>query len=137
MLDKALDAILENKDFLPQHLYIVEGLQRSGLLAYLRVAGLSYLNLPYKDATESALNAARAQGWQACLDTIITFKEQVYGPELDPVKNKPIPRPDFGAINKAVERGDLTEEEANAIRNNTKPDYSAYVDTGRTETPGV
>jgi hypothetical protein len=126
MLDKALRAITDNPDFLTQHLYIVEGLQRSGLLAYLRVAGLSYLNLPYKDATESALNAARAQGWQMCLDTILTFKEQVYGPEID-TTDKTVPRPDFGSIDRAVDRGDLTKEEADAIRNDTKPDYTTYI----------
>ena len=134
MLDRALKAITENKQFLSMHMTMVEYLEYSGLLAYMRTAGMAYLSLPYKDATESALNAARAQGWQLCLDTILTFRDQVYGPELAP-NTKEVPRPDFGSIDRAVERGDLTQEEANAIRANTKPDYSAHISPVKPDAP--
>jgi hypothetical protein len=134
MLDKTLEVIIKNPQFLSQHLTIVENLTYSGLLDYLRTAGLARLRLPYKDAVEMSLNAARVQGWQECLDTIITFRDQIYKPEIED-KPSQTPRSDFGSLDKAVDRGDLTREEADAIRLNTKPDYSAYITTDKPDAP--
>jgi hypothetical protein len=135
MLDKALEVIIKNPQFLSQHLAIVENLAFSGLLDYMRTAGMARLKLPYKDAVELSLNAARVQGWQDCLDTIITFKDQIYGPEIED-RPQNTPRSDFGSLDKAVERGDLTREEADAIRSDTKPDYSIYTSTDKLSTTG-
>lgn len=119
-----LDELTIDPNFIPEYANAILSLERSRLIEYLRSKGLDYLLLPYKDATEAALNAARTQGWQACLDSIEDFKRTL-GAERD-VKSV-MPRADFQSLERSVETGDLTAEEKEALANGKLPDYSQFL----------
>jgi hypothetical protein len=120
MIEEDLQKIVDNKFFLTQHAEVVMFLEDSKFLSYLRAKGLEFL-IASTDINNAALNGQRAAGWQACLDLIVDFKEKILRPILE---TKATPRADFGSLDRAVESGDITKEEADAIRNNRTPTYT-------------
>lgn len=83
-------------------------------MEYLRDAGrvpTIAANTPNYDEVQKYV-AAQSIGFNYALDLLIYFREIV----LD-VAKKEVPKMDFGGIDKALRDGDLTKEEADAIRN--------------------
>ena len=122
-MSKTLEDLLSNPHFFDDYATLRVLLERSGLLEYLRVAGLDYLSRPYKDMGESALNAARTAGWQDCLTQIDKFKEALNA--MHNASDNTL-RADFGSLQSLVENNILTPEEKEAIANGTNPDYSKH-----------
>lgn len=112
MLETELDILRKNPETISSYSSGMSLLFRSGVFQYLRAMGRVLLSP--KDTQESiALNGAYAAGWQDCLDILLNFKEQVYDKRAIP-KNI---RVDYGGFRAALQRGDLTEEDRNAIIN--------------------
>lgn len=88
-------------------------LSKSGLLELLREYGRAVSVPPNTPNYESYQNAVthHSIGFNAALDLIINFRELV----LDPPKIKETPVPTFGAIERAVNAGYITEEEAKKL----------------------
>lgn len=128
-----LDELTLDPNFIPEYANAILSLERSRLIEYLRTIGLNYLSLPYKDPHEVALNAARTQGWQACLDAIEDFKRTL-GTEKT-IQGAPL-RADFGSLERSVETGDLTTAEKEALKNGTLPDYSEFFKSKPVTTSG-
>lgn len=123
MISTDLESITSNKQFLNDHLAMVMFLENSKLLSYLRGAGLRSLQNSLTDVNVAALSGSYAAGWQACLDLLVDFKDIVIRPLLEVQDN---PRADFGSLDKAVADGDLTKEEADAIRSGNTPTYTDH-----------
>ena len=92
---------------------------RSGLLTALKEFGRPVVGRN-DSVTAQAYEAARAYGYQQCLDDLLYFRER-YIDNQPEIKVKA----DYGGLDLAVERGDITEGERDAIRNGKyEPDIS-------------
>lgn len=91
-------------------------LRDSGVIDVLRERGrvlpISVASPNYVDVQAAAAN--QSIGYNQCLDDLYFFRETFLTPE---VQQKA--RADFGALERAVTRGDMTKEEADALRHNT------------------
>ena len=91
-------------------------LRDSGVLEILKERGRV---MPISSATPNyvdvqAASANQSIGYNQALDDLYYFRETFLEP-----KNETQARFDFGALDRAVAKGDMTKEEADAIRNNT------------------
>lgn len=107
----------------------VDGLHKlmgSGVLNVLRALGRPTRYNLGKDLNVLSSEASWSAGWNDCLDALLHFKEMYLDDEPEVSQNNPA---DFGAVQLAQDKGDLTKEEADARKqrgNYTKPDISAY-----------
>lgn len=83
---------------------IFEFLRDRGKVQYVSPASPNY-------AMELAAQAEHSRGYNEALDDLLQFREKF----LDTSASTMPPR-DYGAIDRALQAGDLTEEEADAIR---------------------
>lgn len=112
MLKKELEILRAREDTLTQYNIAVDALYRSGVLNFLRAVGR--VNRDKADTVEKiALDGAYAAGFQDCLDMIVNFREEFLTPKSTAIQ---VPA-DYGGLQAAVERGDLTKEESDVIRN--------------------
>lgn len=105
----------------------IDGLHKlmgSGVLNVLRALGRPTRYNLGKDEHAMASEASWSAGWNDCLDALLHFKE-LYLEDAPEIKTE---APDFGAVDMARSRGDLTEEEANARKQRgiyIKPDIKS------------
>lgn len=91
-------------------------LYNTGVYEFLRESG-RVRPVAQNGPNYSEMQAAQynwSLGFQHCLDQLFYFKE-IYLTPPDMTKRT---EPDYGSIDEAVEAGDLTKEEADALRNN-------------------
>lgn len=106
--------IKENPSFLSLYTQGMSFIHQSGLLEVLRDLGRVPVipnNSPNYEEQQKYL-AAQSIGFNNAIDCFMYFREMF----LDETK-RTAPLMDFGSLDKAVEQGDLTKEEADAIRN--------------------
>lgn len=112
MLKKELEILRAREDTLTQYNIAVDALYRSGVLNFLRALGR--VTKDKADTVDKlALDGAYAAGFQDCLDMIVNFREEFLTPKTADVR---VPA-DYGGLKAAVERGDLSTEEAEYVRN--------------------
>lgn len=89
-------------------------LQRSGVIPLLRALGrVRYVPGPAQDiALMSAMYAHRSMGYHSALDDIVYFREKY----LQPVAAADSVKPLFSGLDNLLKSGDITVEEADAIR---------------------
>jgi len=100
----------------------------SGVVNALRAIGRPTRYDSGKDINQMASEAAWSSGWNDCLDSLIHFHE-MYLPDEETIAASAQQPPDFGAIDLAVARGDLTKEEADARKQQGRfrqPDASQF-----------
>ena len=112
MSEKELNLLKQKPNLITDYNSGIEALYRSGVFTFLRSIGRVYRTS--KDTVEvSALDGAYAAGFQDCLDVLLNFREKF----IDPKPISPSMTPDYGGARLAYERGDITLEEYNGIRN--------------------
>lgn len=120
MIDILLKRLVASQSTPDSALAIANQLITSGIGEFVRAKGNQILTKQTSTVEEAALLGARAAGWQECLDLILNFNELVIRPT---VVQEYVPRADFGSLEKSLAIGDLTKEEVDAIRRDTKPIY--------------
>ena len=86
---------------------------RTPIFEFLRLRGLPELINDGANPQVMATQAAFSAGYQACLEDLLYFKEK----HVDIMPQAQMPRiADFNAIDLAMKRGYLTEEEADECR---------------------
>jgi len=92
------------------------GLRDSGVLEILRERGRVFA-VPVGSPNYVDVQAASANqsiGYNQALDDLYFFRETFLEPQTEAKA-----RADFGALDRAVARGDMTQGEADALRHNT------------------
>lgn len=110
-MNKDLEALKNNSEFVRNYTIGMSHLQQSGIFNVLRQLGAVSFG-PANTIEQVALLGARSNGFQECIDTLFNFLE-LY---IDTRKDNTEVRMDFGGLNYALEKGYLTEVEANAIK---------------------
>ena len=110
-----IEIFKQNPDIFDTFLRALSTLRSTGVLEMLRERG------QVRAASENSPNYVAAQanraswslGYNRALDELVYFRE-LFLTETTTVQ----PPPAFGSLERALEAGDLTEDEINAIRNN-------------------
>jgi len=111
MLKKELEILRARESTLTDYNIGIDSLYRCGIIAFLRAFGRVIRN--QNDTVEKiALDGAYSAGFQDALDLLVNFREEFLTPKANEVK---VPA-DYGGLQGAVARGDLTEEEAHELR---------------------
>lgn len=110
----ALQVIKDNGEFLKLFTQGMSYLHQSGVFNFLRDNGRIF---PVSPETPNyveyqAAIANWSVGYNTALDHLLRFRETFLEEPADVSKLQP----DFGSLDRALEKGDLTEEETNAIR---------------------
>lgn len=92
-------------------------LRASGVLNALRALGRPVRHNTGKDPNQMASEASWSAGWNDYQDALMHFQEMYLD---DPVMDNPGPA-DFGAVEVALERGDITKEEYDARKRGHYP----------------
>lgn len=92
----------------------------STVLNFLREKSAVRIGLT-NDLNLSAFEAHRSAGYNECLDDLMYFVDRYIRPME--TADKTAPPMNFGARSRALERGDITEEERNALREHRPPNY--------------
>lgn len=119
----------------PLHLEALSLLYRTGVLECLREKGIPVIPGVGGDTQALATQAARSAGYNECLTDLIMFNELFL---LD-TENKLAGLDRFNGIQRAVDQGDLTQEEADAIRHGTESItelYSGYINPTKSDSTG-
>ena len=106
----------ENTEAFESFLRALSTLHSTGVLEFLRERG-RVRPVPENSPNYLQLMAARSSlsaGYNQALDELIWFKDLFLGQPVSEGNRVPM---DFGSMEKAVESGDLTLEEAEALRN--------------------
>lgn len=110
----ALQAVKDNPEFLSLFNQGMSLLHRSGVFTFLRDNGRVFPASPevpnYVDYQAAIANWS--VGYNAAIDHLLRFREIFLDENADANKMQP----DFGALDRALENGDLTQEEINALR---------------------
>lgn len=114
-LEKELSRLKESEGFLTVFYRGMGELLASGVFNFLKEKGRVR-----PVTTDLALEAARSMGYNECLDDLFLFKELYLA---DAPKAQDVARRDFGALNIAESKGDLTKEETDAIRSGNTIQY--------------
>ena len=109
MIIKEIDRIKGNPNVVEAYRNAMNLLHSAGIIDALRVLGNPVMA---ETADKMAINGAHAAGWSGCLMALQYF-EEVYLQDASDVTRV---RMDFGSVDKALSSGDLTTEEADAIR---------------------
>lgn len=112
MIEKELAVLRANPQFVSLYLEGMSALFRSGVFGALRLIGRPIILEKGKDVQCMATQAAWSSGFNDAIDVLMNFKEQF----IDVEKRAEEPRMDFGGLDYALQRGDITKEEADAIR---------------------
>lgn len=119
MLSKELLNLKKNPSFLGIYSEGLILLQQSGIFNFLRELARPRIISMGADQSTMATQAAYSAGFSDCLENLLNFKELYF---LDEKSTQSI-TPHYGAKDIALEKGDLTEDEINAIRTNSEPEY--------------
>ena len=113
MTSKSLKAIKENSAFAALYTEGMSALYRSGIFEFLRENGrippISPETPNYTEYTAALANWS--VGYNTALDLLLNFRDL-----LEDTVDVNKAQADFGATDRALNNGDLTEEEADAIR---------------------
>jgi len=108
----------------------VSMLYRAGVFEFLRERAAPSVIDDGESVNKSATTAHFSAGFNACLTELLNFRE-IYL-TVDP--HSPVrANIDFGAIEQAIKNGDLTEEEAHAIRTGKQFDPSSQISSTRAD----
>lgn len=120
-ITKRLDELRRSDSFLTMYTQAMSLLSQSGILEVMREmsrckpASTETGNYLYEQLT----NAGFSMGYASALDDLMYFRDKYLLPIV-----RENPEPEYGAFTIAVAKGDLTEEEVNAIRAGQPIDYS-------------
>lgn len=115
MISKVLDRIKNNPNALAYYTTAVSDLVRSGVIEFMRERARVVIVGGGTDPQAMATQAARSAGYMQALDDILYFRE-LHIDSVIPLARVPL---DFGGTDRAILSGDMTEEEANELRNST------------------
>lgn len=115
MIDIELQSVKANPQALALYLEGMSALYRSRILEVVRAVGRPRMVKLGESQAVMAAQAAWSAGFNEALDVLLNFKELF----LDIKEAPEALRMDFGGVDYAVKRGDITTEEADAIRSNT------------------
>lgn len=121
-----LKKLRENETFLSFYLQGMSNLASSGIFEFLRDLG----KVDLSEAPPQSVNyeahmlalANRYQGYNMALDHLFYFRELFF----EDTKAK-VPEMTFGSFDAAIDKGDLTEEEKDAIRSGEPIDYTKFI----------
>lgn len=108
---RILDGLRKSETTLSRYLNGMQGLMDSGVFNFVRLLGVVEIH-PKMTVDEAALAGARSKGFNECLDILFNFKELF----LDVPEETGTPEPTFGSLERALELGDITQEEYDAIK---------------------
>lgn len=123
MINSVLKRLRESGGFLAQYNAGMSSLWTSGVFDFLREKARPRVSKGESNTNAAALECARSSGYFECLEDLIRFRE-LY---LDIPEVREVITPDYGAVDTALRRGDLLEEEANAIRSGKPVEYTTTV----------
>lgn len=129
MIPKSLERLRQNASIVPIVDTAVGTLIQSGVMTFLREKAAPVIIDGGESINKAAILAAMSAGYNACLDDLLNFKER-FIVEREVVTSS---APDYGATEAIVERGDLTKEEADAIRANRPIDPTKYTESVRVD----
>lgn len=115
MIDIELQSVKANPQALALYLEGMSALYRSRILEVVRAVGRPRMVKLGESQDVMAAQAAWSAGFNEALDVLLNFKELF----LDIKEAPEALRMDFGGVDYAVKRGDITTEEADAIRSTT------------------
>lgn len=122
MILEALKRLHSDPKFLDEYGSGIAALKRSGIFEALRLLGQPHLVFDGKDANALASQASRSVGWNAAINTLLSFEALID----EAVTAKTSPTMGYGGLEAAVKRGDLLQEEADAIKFGRGVDPAAY-----------
>ena len=124
---RLLEEIRENGGAVSAFANGLESLQSSKVLDLIKILFRPQTVIQADDPQAAmSISGAYAAGASDAIETLIHFKELYLQAIVAPRE----PRMDFSSLDTNVRNGNLTKEEADAIRSGTKPDYSKYYTTG-------
>lgn len=130
MIVKEIERIRGNVNAVNAYRTGLKALFDSGIIDALRMLGRPAIRSD-SDHTHMAAQGAMSAGWNNCLDTLLYFEEKY----LSEIQETPNVQMDFGALESALKNGDISEEEAYAIRNRKSISYRTNDYTGNIENP--
>lgn len=116
---KELDKIKKNPSFVGIYIQGMGMLNQSGIFDFLKQCGQPQIFDNGKDVQVMAAQAARSAGFNECLNMLLNFREMF----LSDIT--PLTKPLYGANEAALSRGDLTQEELDAIESGRTPEYKS------------
>lgn len=116
-----LDRLRSNEAFLALYTEGMSLLYQSGIFEFLREKGLPSIIGFGENVQILATQAARSAGYNEAINDMLKFKE-LY---LESRAPQTLPKPEYGGVDRALNKGDLDEKELNAIRNGEPIDYDA------------
>jgi len=122
MIEEEIAKLLNNPEFLALYSEGMSALYKSGVFETLKRLGQPKLVFDGKDANAMAAQVARTIGWNGCLNTLMDFQQIV----IAAVASKSTKTLVQDNLDRAVKRGDLLPEEAEAIRNGHRIDPTIY-----------
>ncbi len=113
MIAKEVALLKANPQFVSLYLEGMSALFRSRVFDVMRQIGRPIIIDKGKDVQVMANQAAWSAGFNEALDIMMNFKEMFIDEPDDTVKDL---RMDFGGLDYAVKRGDITQKEADDLR---------------------
>lgn len=110
--ERLLSEIRASGSFLSLYTEGMSLLVQSGLFEFLKALATPRLVKAGSDIQSLASHGAFMAGYAQCLEDILEFRETFLAAKQIPL-NAPM---DFGALSLAVQKGDLTQKEADDIR---------------------
>lgn len=104
-------------------------LAQAGVITFLRENGVPIITDGGESINKAAIAAAASAGYNKCLDDLLNFKERF----ILIKENISGATPDYGATQAAIQRGDISKEEADAIRSNQQFDYTKHTASTKAE----
>jgi len=102
-----LQTLVGSKSFMAHYANAKLALKDSGLVPFLRIFATPQLLDGGENKDKASAEAAFSSGYNKCLNDILYFNELHAQPES---KDKDI-KPTFGALERMLDRGDITKEE--------------------------
>lgn len=121
---RTLKQIKANPSFLGIYMQALGMLKQSGILEHLQEIGKPRIIEMGKDINMQATQAAWSAGFNDCLELLTNFKEIHFEATKEQLQ------PLYGANKMALERGDLTQEEVDAINSGRNPTYNTKSASG-------
>lgn len=112
MQNELLDVIKKDPTFVKKYLEARSLLWSTHVFEYLRGKARPRVIALGSNVQVQATEAVFSAGYNECLDDISDFINRILTTQAAPS----LPTPDYGGLELAKERGDLTEEDINAIR---------------------
>lgn len=109
---KEIERLKGNPSLVEAYRIGMNSLFTAGITDALRALGRPIRRKEGADAIQMASEASWSAGWNDCLENLLYFQELHLGGTLE----TPNVKMDFGSLQKALQSGDLTQEEADAIR---------------------